>query len=209
MSGMIISVMWQSCGGRRLQSAPMEVLRCSAGVAVLKGHGWQLEWPLQAADLSAQAGSWPGGVILSPGCTSSWQHSCTVQMPAAQAKLHSQQGGTRRSASVHGTHMSFRPARADHAAGRVPFSWLPPRGLHLDGDIAQREVVKHSHSSHISALPPNGQHYHDVAVMLAECKCVQMGVAVLLQANAGQACGEGHGSCSALQADHLQKQAAS
>jgi hypothetical protein len=32
--------------------------------------------------------------------------------------------------------------------------------------------VKHSHSSHISALPPNGQHYHDVAVMLAEC--VQM-----------------------------------
>ncbi len=64
MIGMIISVMWSVMlaeGAANayckhwLQCAQMELLCCSAGVTVLKGHGWQPQGPLQAADLHQQA----------------------------------------------------------------------------------------------------------------------------------------------------------
>jgi hypothetical protein len=56
--------------------------------------------------------------MLSTGRGGSWQYSCTVQMPAAHAELHSQQDATRGSAARKApTFYSGQPAPTTPLAG--------------------------------------------------------------------------------------------
>jgi hypothetical protein len=71
--------------------------------------------------------------VLCPGLACSWKHSCTVQMPAARGKRAHTARWHAWISSAHGTHMLFRPASADHAAGSVPVSWLLYSTLHSGG----------------------------------------------------------------------------
>ncbi len=67
----------------KLQSAPMELLSCSAGVCA---RGMADSCTVAVAGTCApQAGSWPGGVMLSPGLAGSSYHSCTFHTYAARA----------------------------------------------------------------------------------------------------------------------------
>ncbi len=63
-----------------------------------------------------------------------WQLAAQLhQMPAAHAWLVHTAGWHAWMSSAHGTHISRRPASADHAAGRMPVSWLLRMILHLFG----------------------------------------------------------------------------
>jgi hypothetical protein len=95
-----------------MRAAGSAVLLARAGVHVEKGHGWQLTWLRQAAELQTHsAGVWPGAVPSPAGLQLAPQLN---NMPATHAKLCSQQGGTCTSAARRHPHVIQASQRRPH-----------------------------------------------------------------------------------------------
>jgi hypothetical protein len=83
--------------------------------------------------------------MLSTGRGGSWQYSCTVQMPAAHAELHSQQDVARGSAARKApTFYSGQPAPTTPLAGCQSAAWCSGTCIKA-GCTEHRVGVKKSH----------------------------------------------------------------